>query len=165
MQINWRDMCRFADLQKELNYSLEEMENLTSSCLTQKAYTREELLNMFEIDLCDFVENLLTPNTRDAETFKLRQRALHVFQGLKKKLKLRNSSISIRSTFSEAIRVNTFVEVAQQQSTDAIHLMKQLMKQSHESLKMLYECSHSNLDKLVQISDSLNVGARLTGAG
>ena len=65
----------------------------------------------------------------------------------------------------EAIRVNTFVEVAKQQSPEAVHLMKQLMRQSHESLKTLYECSHPNLDKLVQISDSLNVGARLTGAG
>ncbi|XP_065081953.1 N-acetylgalactosamine kinase [Ochlerotatus camptorhynchus] len=145
MQINWREIFRFADLQKVLNYSLEEMENLTSSYLTQMAYTREELLNIFEIDSTDFVENLLTPNTRDAQIFKLRQRALHVFQ--------------------ETIRVNTFVEVAKQQSADAVHLMKQLMRQSHESLKTMYECSHPNLDKLVQISDTLNVGARLTGAG
>lgn len=89
MQINWREICRFADLQKVLNYSLEEMENLTSNYLTQMTYTREELLNIFEIDLTDFVENLLTPNTRDARIFKLRQRALHVFQGLKNHRKCR----------------------------------------------------------------------------
>lgn len=145
MKINWREISRFADLQKVLNFTLEEMENLTTGYLTQMTYTKEDLLNIFEIDSNDFVENLLTTNTRDAQTFKLRQRALHVFQ--------------------EAIRVNTFVEVANQQSADAIDLMKQLMRQSHESLKTLYECSHPNLDKLVHISDTLNVGARLTGAG
>lgn len=145
VQINWREISRFADLQNVLNYTLEEMKNLASNYLTQMAYTKEELLNIFEIDSIDFVENLLTPNTQNAQIFKLRQRALHVFQ--------------------EAIRVNTFVEVAKQQSCDAVHSMKQLMRQSHESLKTLYECSHPNLDKAVQISDALNVGARLTGAG
>lgn len=145
MQLNWSEIWRFSALQSVLNYSLEEMESITNKYLTQLAYTRDELLNFFEIDADDFAGNLLTPNTRDAQVFKLRQRALHVFQ--------------------EAIRVNTFVEVAKQQAPDAVHLMKKLMRQSHESLKTLYECSHPNLDKLVQISDSLNVGARLTGAG
>lgn len=145
MQINWREIWRFSSLQKVLNYSLEEMETLINTYLTQLAYTKDELLHFFEIGNDDFIENLLTPNTRDAQVFKLRQRSLHVFQ--------------------ESIRVKTFVEVAKQQSADSIHLMKQLMRQSHESLKTLYECSHGNLDKLIQISNSLNVGARLTGAG
>uniref|UniRef100_A0A182M2U6 GHMP kinase C-terminal domain-containing protein n=1 Tax=Anopheles culicifacies TaxID=139723 RepID=A0A182M2U6_9DIPT len=43
--------------------------------------------------------------------------------------------------------------------------MKALMKQSHESLRTLYECSHENLDRIVDLSDQLGVGTRLTGAG
>jgi len=39
------------------------------------------------------------------------------------------------------------------------------MSQSHHSLKTLYECSHKNLDELVNISQEFGVGARLTGAG
>lgn len=39
------------------------------------------------------------------------------------------------------------------------------MRQSHESLQFEYECSHERLDQLVSISDSLGIGARLTGAG
>ena len=39
------------------------------------------------------------------------------------------------------------------------------MRKSHLSLKTLYECSHPNLDTLVEISDDYGVGARLTGAG
>lgn len=76
-------MWRFSALQTAVNYSLEEMEGITNKYLTQLAYTRDELLNFFEIDADDFAENLLTPNTRDAQVFKLRQRALHVFQGIK----------------------------------------------------------------------------------
>lgn len=39
------------------------------------------------------------------------------------------------------------------------------MRESHRSLQEQYECSHSNLNKLVEISDNFGVGARLTGAG
>ncbi|XP_053683042.1 N-acetylgalactosamine kinase [Sabethes cyaneus] len=145
MQLNWRQICRFADLQQALSYSLEEMETLAHTYLTQMAYSTADLLTIFEIEHDDFVENLLTANTRDAQIFKLKQRALHVLQ--------------------ESMRVHTFVTVARQQSEAAIQIMKQLMRKSHESLRTLYECSHPNLDKLVQLSDSLGIGARLTGAG
>ncbi|XP_058459080.1 N-acetylgalactosamine kinase [Malaya genurostris] len=145
MKLNWRDSWRFADLQAALNFTLEEMEILVKNNLPQLVYSRQELLEIFETKLDDFVENLLTANTRDVQFFKLRQRALHVFQ--------------------ESLRVKTFIEVATQQAEGSINLMKQLMRQSHESLKTLYECSHPNLDKLVELSDSVGVGARLTGAG
>lgn len=163
MQLNWRDIWRFADLQKALNYSLEEMETLTNTYLTQLVYTRQELLEMFEMERDDFVENLLTANTRQSEVFKLRQRALHVFQGnvIIFFLSLTQSTVF----FPESIRVKTFVEVAQSPTDGTIHLMKKLMRQSHESLRSLYECSHPNLDQLVELSDKLGVGARLTGAG
>lgn len=39
------------------------------------------------------------------------------------------------------------------------------MMKSHNSLKTLYECSHKNLNELVDISKDFGVGARLTGAG
>ncbi|XP_055611052.1 N-acetylgalactosamine kinase [Uranotaenia lowii] len=145
MHLNWREIQRFSDLQKALGYSLLEMEKLTNEHLKQLSYNRQELLDFFDISRDDFVENLLTPNTREAESFKLRQRALHVFQ--------------------ESMRVQTFVNVSRDQSERTIHLMKNLMKQSHDSLKTLYECSHPNLDKLVEISQTFGIGARLTGAG
>lgn len=40
-----------------------------------------------------------------------------------------------------------------------------LMTDSHESLRDLYECSHPQLDRLVELSRELTFGARLTGAG
>lgn len=39
------------------------------------------------------------------------------------------------------------------------------MSESHESLRDLYECSHSQLDRLVELSRDLTLGSRLTGAG
>lgn len=39
------------------------------------------------------------------------------------------------------------------------------MSKSHQSLKKLYDCSHPNLDELVDLSKEFGVGARLTGAG
>lgn len=40
-----------------------------------------------------------------------------------------------------------------------------LMKQSHESLRTNYECSHEDLDAIVQLAEKHTLGARLTGAG
>lgn len=39
------------------------------------------------------------------------------------------------------------------------------MSDSHKSLRDLYECSHPQLDRLVELSRELTLGARLTGAG
>lgn len=47
----------------------------------------------------------------------------------------------------------------------ALEKLGKLMSQSHKSLRDLYECSHSQLDKLVELSSELTLGARLTGAG
>lgn len=41
----------------------------------------------------------------------------------------------------------------------------QLMTQSHDSLRDLYECSHPQLDRLVELSREFTFGSRLTGAG
>lgn len=48
---------------------------------------------------------------------------------------------------------------------DAVEQMSELLRKSHHSLKTLYECSHKNLDELVNLSKTFGVGARLTGAG
>ncbi|XP_053675271.1 N-acetylgalactosamine kinase-like [Anopheles nili] len=145
MKLNWRDLSRFADLQKALGLSLNEMVALVQTNLALDVYTRLDLLKLLEVSDEDFSEHLLTPNTRDSQTFKLKQRALHVFE--------------------EALRVQQFIETAKATPEDCIQRMKTLMQQSHESLRTLYECSHENLDRIVKISEHLGVGTRLTGAG
>jgi N-acetylgalactosamine kinase len=71
--------------------------------------------------------------------------------------------------YLESIRVERFREHAnaadEDDEEDVIDQLSELMNKSHHSLKTLYECSHKNLDKLVDISHDMGVGARLTGAG
>jgi N-acetylgalactosamine kinase len=73
--------------------------------------------------------------------------------------------------FLESIRVEHFCKIARSiddedgDEDDAVEQMSELLSKSHNSLKTLYECSHPNLDELVNISKGFGVGARLTGAG
>lgn len=65
----------------------------------------------------------------------------------------------------EAYRVEKFCAICNEKSSNAEELGK-LMTESHESLKILYECSHPQLDKLVTCClEQGAYGARLTGAG
>jgi galactokinase len=70
-------------------------------------------------------------------------------------------------TFTEANRVKAFREVCQKEMEASIACKKlgELMRESHQSLQKLYECSHPNLDKLVELSEGKALGSRLTGAG
>lgn len=79
----WQDINKLGQLQSDvLDVELEEFETLIKKHLTKDVYTREELSSIFHLSSHDFEEQLLTPNTKHAKEFKLRQRALHVIQGL-----------------------------------------------------------------------------------
>jgi N-acetylgalactosamine kinase len=112
---------------------------------------------------------ILSENTRNIDFFKLRQRALHVFQGWY--FKYRNPIRLIKITYSfvfwhtEANRVWKFRDICNSGSTTALQDLGQLMFDSHHSCRDLYECSHPQLDQLVEISRNHCLGARLTGAG
>uniref|UniRef100_A0A1L8E204 Putative galactokinase n=2 Tax=Nyssomyia neivai TaxID=330878 RepID=A0A1L8E204_9DIPT len=139
---DWKNILQFANLQDILGYTLDEMESLADEYLSKEAYTRSELISVFQVDTAEFEESLLTPNTRKSELFHLRQRALHVLQ--------------------EAGRVFKFRQAAQ---IGDIEKMGELMKASHESLCLLYECSHQNLNDLVAAVGRAGASGRLTGAG
>jgi hypothetical protein len=81
LKLPWKEIDRFASLQKQLNYTLEEMETSADKLLPNELYTRNDILQEFNIKEDELIEQLLTPNTKDMKVFKLRQRALHVFQG------------------------------------------------------------------------------------
>lgn len=48
---------------------------------------------------------------------------------------------------------------------NTLKILGRLMFESHESLRDLYECSHPQLDRVVELSRDLTFGSRLTGAG
>ena len=53
--------------------------------------------------------------------------------------------------YSEAKRVMAFKAVCDAQPADAISQLGQLMDDSHASCRDMYECSHPDLDMLVEI--------------
>lgn len=139
----WRDYVKYSTLQQELECTLEGMESLARKCLKQEVYSRSDMIEEFELDDDHQLTELLTPNTKSSEEFRLLPRALHVFQ--------------------EASRVDAFRKAAELGDLTQMCL---LMRQSHSSLASQYQCSHANLDKLTTIAGQVGkVGARLTGAG
>lgn len=79
--LNWRDINKFAFLQKELKCSLETMEQLVKRGLPKKLYSKADIAHALETNEADIEDHFLSNNTKHLEGFKLRQRALHVFQG------------------------------------------------------------------------------------
>lgn len=77
----WRELERFATLQKRLQCSLADFERFANRILTQDLYSRDDIINLLEVDENEFDSQLLTSNTKHMEKFKLRQRAMHVVQG------------------------------------------------------------------------------------
>lgn len=80
-QLPWRELERFATLQKRLQCSLTEFEDFIDRILTKDLYSVDDIIKLLEVDQHEFENNLLTPNTRHLSKFKLRQRALHAIQG------------------------------------------------------------------------------------
>lgn len=156
-----------SEVQKTLQYNLEQMVELVHKQLTKDIYTKAEICNLLDVSEKELDSLYLSPNTRHLKEFKLKQRALHVYE--------------------EALRVENFRKVCLEVIQDEIRLsngtngsadncyengngnkqetLGKLMSASHESLKNLYECSHQNLDCLVDLSKKMGVHSRLTGAG
>lgn len=77
---------KLEELQRKLGRSLEQMIKLVEENLHEKPYTKEEIADVLATTVSRLEEVSFTPNTRSIKTFKLRQRALHVFRGVWAKL-------------------------------------------------------------------------------
>ncbi|XP_069686505.1 N-acetylgalactosamine kinase-like [Periplaneta americana] len=145
--LSWEKLSCLADLQSALKASLEEMIAMVKEFLHKEPYTKSEICQELEVSEGSLDQLSLSNNTTHIQQFKLHQRALHVYQ--------------------EALRVKMFQEVCStdMKASDALTKLGELMLQSHESLQQLYECSHSSLDKLVELGKGKALGSRLTGAG
>lgn len=153
-----------SQVQKLLNKSLEDMVNLVKCILPKDIYLKYEVCKMLEITEDDMDEFYLTPNTRHLNEFKLKQRALHVYGEAMRVEEFRKiCAQSMNGKTNGSANGVTFESKVNK--NDVLSNLGELMSKSHESLKTLYECSHKNLDLLVEISRELNVHSRLTGAG
>ncbi|XP_042890881.1 N-acetylgalactosamine kinase-like isoform X2 [Penaeus japonicus] len=141
----WKEYRRLGDLQKVLGKSLPEMMTLVSETFEARPYSKEEICELLKTTPAALDKTTLSENTRHIQHFKLHDRAQHVF--------------------SEAHRVWEFKRICEEESETALSDLGRLMQDSHRSTKLLYECSHPKLDALVELSQGMSLGARLTGAG
>ncbi|XP_031782188.1 N-acetylgalactosamine kinase [Nasonia vitripennis] len=146
--LEWHSVQKLIDVQQLLGASLEEMAAIVSRELHEPPYEHKEICQI--LDTTPEELNRISKVPVDTtQKFKLRQRALHVFE--------------------EAARVLSFRSVCESKDLDAADRLRQLgnlMSSSHSSLQSLYECSHPRIDVLVEAANACGaLGARLTGAG
>ncbi|XP_077737179.1 N-acetylgalactosamine kinase isoform X5 [Canis aureus] len=144
--LQWDKVLRLEEVQAKLGVSLEEMLQITEDTLHPEPYSPEEVCRCLGISLQELRTQILSPNTQDVLTFKLYQRAKHVY--------------------SEAARVLQFKKICEEAPDNMVQLLGELMNQSHASCRDMYECSCPEVDQLVDICRKFGAqGSRLTGAG
>lgn len=144
--LDWRTIRKPIDLQNALKLTLPECISLAKRNLHDSVYTISELCAILETDLDELALTSLSQNTVNVESFDLRNRILHVF--------------------SEAQRVYDFQEACLLTPLKAFKKLGELMNESHESCRDMYDCSCEELDELTEICrQSGAYGSRLTGAG
>lgn len=156
-----------SQVQKTLENTLEDMVQLVQKNLPKDIYTKDEICRLLNVSEEEIDTLYLTPNTRHLKEFKLKQRALHVYEEAMRVENFRK--ICMKSTLNGEEHSNNGTNGSFPNgntiANDTIDILGRLMTASHESLKTFYECSHENLDKLVDVSKEMNVHSRLTGAG
>lgn len=163
-QNNDTSLITLSQVQKLLDKTLEEMVNLVHEKLPKTMYTKEEVCKILNLSEEEMDNLYLTPNTRHLTEFNLKQRALHVYEEAMRVEQFRKTCM--QSNVNGKINGSTNDKTQSLgDENDVLAKLGKLMSHSHESLKSLYECSHENLDRLVDISSKLNVHSRLTGAG
>lgn len=134
---------------------LEKLLEVTRETLTQEnGYTREEVAATLGVSVPELEARFVSRMPVRADRFKLRQRALHVF--------------------SEALRVLRFMALLERPDgtggaadTSAYNQqLGDLLNETQDSCRDLYECSCPELDDICAISRRAGAyGARVTGAG
>ncbi|XP_039309322.1 N-acetylgalactosamine kinase isoform X2 [Solenopsis invicta] len=147
--IDWKHVQRLIDIQERLTSDLDEMVTIVMTELHKEPYTLDEICECLGTDYEQLKKTSLVSCFNISQTFKLQQRAQHVFQ--------------------EAGRVLAFRRINEEGSImehEKLQHLGNLMSKSHSSLHKLYECSHPNMDALVEKAMLCGAfGARLTGAG
>ena len=118
-----------------------------------EGYTREQISEILSMDIPEMEQKYMKKFPIRAERFKLRQRALHVF--------------------GEAIRVLKFMDLlsapppkTDKENTELLRSLGELLNDTQDSCRDIYENSCPELDELCQIARKHGAyGSRLTGAG
>ncbi|VDN01416.1 unnamed protein product [Thelazia callipaeda] len=139
----WMKIRTLGELAQKMRKNASEMIAVVKEILQASIYTKDNAITLLSITEEDFNKTILSLNTQHMNTFKLAQRALHVY--------------------AEASRVRLFHEACKR---GELETMGKLMNESHSSCKDLFECSCEKLDAVVEkCLRNGALGARLTGAG
>lgn len=139
---------------KDFQSQLQDLVQKVDQYLPQEdGYTREQISEILGISAPELEEKYMKKFPIRAEKFKLRQRALHVF--------------------SEAERVLQFMDLlsapppeTEKENADLLKALGELMNETQDSCREIYENSCPELDELCELAKSAgSYGSRLTGAG
>lgn len=124
--------------------SLIELISLAKTNLHEEPYSIDEVCSVLKTNIDELMKTSLSQNTASVKQFQLHKRVLHVF--------------------SEAQRVYDFKDACSLTPLKAFKKLGQLMNESHESCKDMYDCSCTELDELTEACrQSGAYGSRLTG--
>lgn len=145
----------FKGTQEPMMEQLEELIELTKKTLTQEqGYTVEDVASGIGISVDELKARFMSSFPVRGEYFKLHQRALHVF--------------------TEALRVLQFLSLLEDSAqapssgntTEFNQRLGNLMNETQDSCRDVYECSCPEIDEICQIvREAGSYGSRLTGAG
>uniref|UniRef100_A0AAV1T6G2 Galactokinase n=1 Tax=Peronospora matthiolae TaxID=2874970 RepID=A0AAV1T6G2_9STRA len=170
----WRTITRLVDVQVALSgtqqcVQFDALQELASAPCPLMEYSISELEEEFGEQIVDlFVGSELETTTKavvaSASTFKLQQRALHVW-GEAERVELFRAICA--SLTSEKETMVSYQETVQAPNFRArLESLGKVMTASHSSCRTLCECSCPELDALVDAALAAGaLGARLTGAG
>jgi galactokinase len=133
-----------------LLYQIDSTIQATLDTLTQEnGYTREEIASLLQITVPDLESTYLSSFPVQADRFLLRQRALHCFKEARRVLDFK-ACLSNAHTLDDK----------------RIQYLGQLLNESQDSCRDVYECSAPQVDEVCTIARKAGTwGSRLTGAG
>ena len=154
--LDWRKVNRLGLLVESLGLSLPEMSGIVAESLHIEPYSREEICKILEISDDKFMMNCLSAKSKDVQSFKLYDRAMHVYEEANRVL-----------AFKSACEFGPVKEDMEETSPSAVAMkLGRLMDESHKSCSSVYECSCEELDEIVALAKASGaLGSRLTGAG
>ncbi|KAL5338694.1 ribosomal protein S5 domain 2-type protein [Aspergillus crustosus] len=133
-----------------LEYQIDSTIQATLDTLNQEnGYTRDEIASLLETTVPQLESTYLSSFPVQADRFLLRQRALHCFREARRVLDFR-ACLANHSTLDDK----------------RIHYLGQLLNESQDSCRDVYECSAPQVDEICAIARKAGTwGSRLTGAG
>lgn len=130
---------------------LDMMVTVVEQKLSRESYTREDVAEILEISVSELEKAYMSKFEVEGNTFKLRQRALHVVKEARRVI-----------AFKDTLSSNAGTKL----NMDQLKHLGDLMNTTQDSCRDTYECSCPEIDEICAIArKNGTLGSRLTGAG